>query len=360
MFHPWFANPWALGLLAALPVLAVFATLAWLRRRHALALLGTSSALHLVATMGRGRQFLRAAGMTAGLSLLVLGIAGPQWGHEPGRAGDRAGGRDLVVVLDLSRSMLAEQPSRQDRALRALKDLAASLQERGGHRVALVVFATHARVVFPLTTDYDHFRAALTQQDADNLPPALRPQKDEMVRSGTRIGEALRAALAAHEPRFKGAQDILLLSDGDDPAGDDEWAEGAAAARAQGIPVYTFGIGDPATASPIPLQNGFLMHNRQLVTTRLEKRPLQEIARRTGGLYFPAQTNNLPLGKLFRQVIEPRGEQRAGDTGEEALPRYRQRYGWFFDASLVLLTLSLVTGRWRLRGTPQKGTVPLS
>jgi Ca-activated chloride channel family protein len=339
------ASPWALWLLVVLPVLAVLATFAAYRRRRALALLGNAPALHLIARRGRGRRLLRGLAVAVGLVLLVLGIAGPQWGQEPGRLGDVAVGRDVVVVLDLSRSMLAEQPSRQERALRALRDLADTLQARGGHRVALVVFATHALVVFPLTTDYDHFRAALVQQDAASLPVSLRAQKDDVVQSGTRIGEALRVAVTVHDPHFKGGQDILLLSDGDDPAGDDEWAAGAAAAAAQGIPIYTVGLGDPRTASPIPLVSGYLRHQGRVVTTRLAERPLAEIARRTRGVYFPAHTGALPLGRLFRQVIEPRGTRPPGDTGELALPQYQQRYAWFFGPALALLALTVLGGR---------------
>jgi Ca-activated chloride channel family protein len=258
-----------------------------------------------------------------------------------------ASGRDVVVVLDLSRSMLAEQPSRQDRALRMLRDLADSFRQRGGNRVALVVFAAHARLVFPLTTDYDHFLAALDQQDADNLPPSLRPQKDDTSGSGTRIGTALRLAVAAHDPRFRGAQDILLVSDGDDPANDEEWTEGAAAARAYHIPVHTIGIGDPEVASAITTRNGLLRHDGEVVKTKLEERPLQEIARRTRGVYLPAQTNLLPLGRLFRDVVEPRGPPREGDSGEPPLPLLKQHYAWFFGTALGFLAITLMTGQWR-------------
>jgi len=286
--------------------------------------------------------------------LLVLGIAGPQWGRQTLRAEDLATGRDLVVVLDLSRSMLAEQPSRQERALGALRDLAGTMQAQGGQRVVLVVFAAHANLVFPLTTDYDHFREALAHQDADDLPPALRPRKDEAAGSGTRIGQALRMAVAAHDPHSKGAQDILLVSDGDDPAGDDEWATGAEAARAQGIPVYTVGVGDPDASSPIPTRSGPLKHNGQVVATRLEERPLQEIARRTHGLYLAARTNEVSVGKWLHGVIAARGEGRreGGEHEEQVLSLYRPRYAWFFGAALACFAFSLVTGGWRFPRQP--------
>jgi Ca-activated chloride channel family protein len=269
---------------------------------------------------------------------LIVGIAGPQWGSAELPT---APGRDIVIVLDLSRSMLAEQPSRQERAVKALQDLADTVRKRGGHRLALVVFAAHAKVICPLTHDYDHFRESVTRLDAGHLPPALRPQADGPG-SGTRIGEALRLAVQTHDPRFQGNQDILLVSDGDDPAGDGEWAHGARAAVQARIPVYTVGVGDPEKSFPIPAGNGFLRHGHKEVQTRLDEGPLEEIARRTRGLYIPARTRGLPLGQWLREVIEPRKAWRENE--EDMLPVPEPHYAWFFGAALALLAGGLCAG----------------
>jgi Ca-activated chloride channel family protein len=334
----WLANPEALWLLTLLPVLSLLGMWAWRRRRRALALLGSGLALHRLAAGRRWPHALRGMCLSLGLMALIVGIAGPQWGRDWTPA---APGRDLVVVLDLSRSMLAEHPSRQVRALKALGDLCDAVQRRGGHRLALVVFAAHARVVCPLTHDYDHFRDALAQQDAANPPPSLRPEAGGPV-SGTRIGEGLHAAVAAHDPRFAGSQDILLVSDGDDPAADGEWATGAAAAAKARIPVHVVGVGDPESASPIPAGDDSLRHGGAVVQTRLEEKPLEEIARRTRGIYIPARTQAVPLGRWLREVIEPRTAPREED--ENALPVYRQQYAWFFAPALGLLVVALVVG----------------
>src|SRR2546423_762369 len=100
-------------------------------------------------------------GWALGLAVLAAGTAGPHWGLGP--PPPTAPGRDVVVVLDLSRSMLAQDalPSRLGRAKDALRELADAVQARGGHRLGLVVFAGQAAVVCPLTHDYDHFRAKL-------------------------------------------------------------------------------------------------------------------------------------------------------------------------------------------------------
>jgi Ca-activated chloride channel family protein len=331
-------HTWALWLLAVMPVLWVFGIVAFYRRRRALRRLGSGLALRaLTSVHGRWRGLRNLCWSTAVMAL-VLGIAGPRWGTDP--AQQAASGRDLVVVLDLSRSMLAEQPSRQKRAHRALFELADSLQRRGGHRVALVIFAAQARLVCPLTHDYDHFRDAVEHADADHLPLDLRPVADGPP-SGTRIGAALRLALTAHDPQLEGYQDVLLVSDGDDPGGDDEWAEGAEQARLRGIPVYCLGVGDPAAFSEIPTPQGPLTHDGQVIKTRLEERPLQEIARRSGGVYLPGRTRPLPRAALYREVLEGRARHASRDV---ALPMYHPRYPWFFATALALFAAALLLG----------------
>src|SRR5262249_22924949 len=140
----------------------------------------------------------------------VVGVAGPQWGRDWEEAA--ASGPDLVVVLDLSRSMLAQDvlPSRSERARKALRELSYTIERRGGQRVALVVFAARARVVCPLTHDYDHFRLAVDQQDPANTPRELRPHSGGPT-SGTRIGAGLEAAVKALDPSTGTPALIILL-----------------------------------------------------------------------------------------------------------------------------------------------------
>jgi Ca-activated chloride channel family protein len=248
--------------------------------------------------------------------------------------------------------MLAEDvlPNRFERARRALEDLSYTIQQRGGHRLALVVFAGRAQIVCPLTHDYDHFRAMLENLDLVHLPAGLRPENKDAV-SGTRIGAGLETAILALDEAAAGYQDMLLLSDGDDPAQDGEWRTGAEAARRLRIPVHTVGVGNPDEASPIPGRSGEpFLHNREVVRTRLEEEPLRAIAGLTGGTYTPARTNTLPLGELFRDRIEP-GQVR--ENTQDTLPLYQQRYSWFLTAAFALLTFELMAGGgyWRITGS---------
>src|SRR4051794_8811315 len=134
-----FAHPLLLWSLVLLPGLGLLALRGWRRRRQVLTLLGDVRSLGEVRAGGRGARLLRGSCLALGLACLALGAAGPQWGRDWGEAA--APGRDLVVVLDCSRSMLAEAPSRLERARAALLDLNQALRRRGGHRLGLVLFA---------------------------------------------------------------------------------------------------------------------------------------------------------------------------------------------------------------------------
>src|SRR5579884_2595010 len=159
--HP-FAHPWLLWLLVALPLLGMLGMWSARRRRQAVARLGDLAAVEMQLASRRGWRRLRGLCLLLGMLGLGLGMAGPQWGRDWDQSA--APGRDLVVVLDCSRSMLAETPSRLERARAALIDLADAVERRGGHRLALVLFAGKPRLACPLTHDYDHFRSQL-----DNL-----------------------------------------------------------------------------------------------------------------------------------------------------------------------------------------------
>jgi Ca-activated chloride channel family protein len=339
MLHRWFAQPWAFWLLTLLPWLGMVAFFSLRRRRRALARLGSLLALQVLVSQRNGLRAVRALCLVGGLLFLIAGIAGPQWGRDWELT--TKPGRDLVVVLDLSRSMLAEQPSRQERARRALADLLGNVRQAGGHRLALIVFAAKPRLVCPLTHDYDHFALVLSQQDAANVPAELRPTPQGPT-SGTRIGAALLAAVEAHDPHKRGFQDILVVSDGDDPGGDGEWRVGLDEAHKNDIPVLTAGVGDPNSPSRIPDADGYYQHDGEVVWTRLEEKPLEEIARRTHGVYFPVRTEPFPLGQRFRSYVE---QKLATDENEDALPVYRPRYPWFFGAALALFALLMAVGR---------------
>lgn len=339
--RPWFSYPLALHLLWLLPVSILLGWLARRRGHRMLERFGLLPALRVSASP-QGVNVARALCGALGLAAAALAVAGPRWGRE--LEADLVPGRDLCVVLDLSRSMLARDllPSRSEKAKEALLDLSQTIQRRGGHRLALVVFAARPRVVCPLTHDYDHFRTAVRGQDAARQHPDIRVT-GTATPSGTRLGAALTLATRTHEPGRRGFQDILLLTDGDDPAGDAEWEEGVAAAKLLGIPVHVVGLGDAERASPVPGRGDeLLQYEGHPVQSRLEEKPLQEIARLTRGTWIPARTQSLHLGELFQQRLEAAA---AAAVGEQGLLVVRPRQAWFLGTAFGLLSLEMLLGR---------------
>jgi Ca-activated chloride channel family protein len=341
----WLAHPWALGLLGLLPILGLFAVLSFRRSRRMLARWGSRSAVEALTSVRRRRRWLRSGCRLLALVLVIIAIAGPQWGREQNPP--TAPGRDLVVVLDLSRSMLAQDvlgktsPNRLGCAVDAVQDLLATVQRRGGHQLALVVFAARARIVCPLTHDYDQVRETLANLDPADPFLDIGPGPEGSP-SGTRIGLGLTEAVRAHDPSSHGHQDIVLISDGDDPARDDEWRVGLKIVQEAAIIVHAIGVGDPDKGSLIPAgAEGQLLYQGKPVRTRLREKPLEEIARTTGGTYTPARTRAIRLGDVFREHIEPRGGR---ENAEDAPPVYRQHSAWFFGGALFFLAVGMTLG----------------
>lgn len=345
-----FARPDLLWLLLLIPLLALVNRYGLLRRGKGIAQIGRPAAVAGLQTHPRPqRRWLGVAYPLAWIAL-ILGLAGPRWGKsdEPGVAV----GRDLVLVIDLSRSMLAKDlandETRWEAARDGLIDLMDAVSRRGGHRVAVVAFAAKPKVLVPLTTDYDHVRAVIAELDGYYPPPEIRPGADPAATSGTRIGAALQAAVEAHDPRFPGSQDIILISDGDDPQNDREWLHGADAARKAGIPIHSVGIGNPNVGSLIWLEDGFLElppvegQPPDFVRTRLHEDVLRQIAAETRGHYLPARREPPRLGDFFRSVVEPNPSRLVSD---DAIPQLKDRARWFIGAALALFTVGWLRRR---------------
>jgi Ca-activated chloride channel family protein len=334
LMRHWLSHPEILFVLAVLPGLAVLASADARRRKRVLASVGAFPSIVLAR---RWPQSIRGFCLLLGLIALAVGAAGPRWGQDLTQPS--APGRDLVVVLDCSKSMFAEQPSRFERARDGLLDLAATFRKIGGHRVALVMFAARAELLCPLTHDYDHFRDVVKELDPELFDSEIGVEENSV--SGTRIGLGIVEALRACDERFKAATDILLLSDGDDPAHDQEWQFGIDLARKSEIPIYVVGIGDQTKASAIPSDVRSPNGDGAEIRTQLDERVLRAIAKGTGGTYFAARDKSFDLGSLYRNAIASKPQR---DLSDDNLPTLRDRSPWFFEAGLGLLTGSILLG----------------
>ncbi|MCZ6691065.1 MAG: VWA domain-containing protein [Planctomycetota bacterium] len=241
----------------------------------------------------RGTELLL-AGVASLLAILVL--MRPQTPAATEVTWAREASAEVMVLLDVSRSMLAEDaaPNRLERAKAELRDLARSLV---GHRIGLTVFAGHAAVVCPLTPDHGFFHLVL-----DSVGP------DTVSRGGSRIGDAIRRAVRGF-PTGPGAKLILLVTDGEDH--DSYPVEAAKAALEQGIRIVAIGFGDEG-GSEIPIVDAetgarTTLKDRlgNVVRSRLDGETLREIALTTEGAYVPAGVGVLDLEPIVSKHIAP-------------------------------------------------------
>jgi Ca-activated chloride channel family protein len=333
MLSTWFAYPVLLLTLLAVPVCSTFFLFAYFRRRQMTARLGSSLLLRKSVFVRHRVRRWKGFCILTGVALVAIASAGPQWGLD--KSAQHRKGRDVILVLDLSRSMNAEQPSRRELAIRALRHLADTFEEHGGNRIALIAFAARPRLLFPLTQDCDHLRHVLSQIEAEDIPKL----SVEEPLSGTRIGAALKLALESFDRRRANRPVIVLLSDGDDPAEDDEWLEGVTAASSKQIRIHTVGIGNPHAAENIPAGRDYLLYDGKPISTKLNETRLREIARRTDGIYIPAQTQTLPLGTFVQHLLDA-DELREEEATDDELPVYRLRYAWFLFPAVLLFMLT--------------------
>lgn len=328
-----------LYLLWGVPLLGTLYLYAGWRRRQALAAFveaGLISQLRITVSAGRRRR--KAALVLLGFLALVVALARPGWNPQPKTLTRE--GRDVVFVLDVSRSMLAEDlaPNRLERAKLAIMDC---IDKLGGDRVGLVAFAGTAAVKCPLTLDYGFFRMML----ADIAP-------DSIAQGGTMIGDALRrAADDVFDDQLSKYKDIVLITDGGDQESLPE--EAAAAAAQKGIRLLAVGLGSAEEGRRIPVTNEagertFLKYEGREVVTRLDAETLRRMVSLTpGGKYLPVGTGTFDLGSVYSTLIAG-AEKRAVES--QTAERYEEKFQIFLGLGILLLGIETVTGERRREG----------
>jgi len=325
------------------PLLIAFLWLAVRLKRRALARFGEGELVkRLSQTVSRRRQAVKLVLLVVAVAALVTALARPQFGNRVETV--RRQGQDIVVALDLSNSMLAEDiaPNRLQRAKLAMSQLITRLE---GDRIGLVAFAGEAFVQCPLTVDY---AAAMLFLNA--MEPAIVPVQ------GTDLGAALETALDAFDIEESQHRMIIVITDGEDHEG--EVASAVDRAVDAGIRIYTVGIGSP-DGVPIPdydaqgRRRGFKRDAEgNVVTTRLDEATLQRIATRTGGRYVRATGRGVELGRLTDEIASMEGRE----IEAQQVTQFEEQYQLFLGMALVLLIAEFfipdrrrVWGEWRGR-----------
>ena len=276
------------------------------------------------------------------LGLLLLSLmAGVEALMQPRAAGQleseklSTASADVMFVLDVSRSMLAEDvaPNRLARAKAEIDQLDAQLRKLDTpSRVGLIAFAGRAALVCPLTPDHSFFSTALSTVDTRSAG-----------KGGSKVGEAIKAAVRGF-PAEQGAKLMVLITDGDDQ--DQYTQEAAKAARDAGVKIVVVGLGSEQ-GSEITLRDPHtgakttLMHDGKPVISKLDGAALRKIALTTEGAYIPAGTSAIDLESIMKSHVAPIVKAAAA-TVTRQIPA--ERYQWPVLLSLVLLLASLWVG----------------
>jgi len=326
-----FAHPWLLLLLLIVPILA------WLKGKLGRPQAFLYSSVGLVKNIvgitrsSVGRILLRMRWLA--LILLLIAIARPRLGE--GHATVRASGIDIVVALDLSGSMAAEDFELKGESVNRLvmaKDvLLQFIRKRENDRIGLVAFAGRAYIATPLTLDHDFLR-----QNLDRLNLGA-------LEDGTAIGSAISAAVNRLRDIQAKSKIVVLMTDGQNNAGKVPPVTAAEAAQALGIRIYTIGVGTRGIAR-VPYMNVFGQKGYIDQKVDIDEEMLTKVAKMTGGKYFRADN-----AANFRKIYDEIDQLEKTEVEINKYQRFRELYPFFVLSGLVILLLEIILSNtvWR-------------
>ncbi len=263
---------------------------------------------------------------------LFIGLANLQYGTKAEEI--KREGVDLMIALDVSNSMLAEDlsPNRLERAKRAIYQLIEKLEN---DRLGIIIFAGEAYVQLPITSDYSSAKLFLESIGTDIVPV-----------QGTAIGKAIDLALRSFNPEAETSKAIIIITDGENHEDD---ALGAAAnALENGVIVHTIGMGSE-NGAPLPIyqngrQVGFRTDNsNNTIVSKLNEKMLQEIAAAGEGTYVRATNANAGLSIIMNDI----NKMEKKEFGSKVFKNYDDRFQLFLLISLVLLIIEFLISKRR-------------
>ena len=329
-----FSRPAVLLLLWGLPVLAGLWFLAHgraQRRLNRFVAADLRARLHIPGHAGR--RLVRGIGALIGLGLLLIAAAGPYRSQVTGLV--RRPGHDVVLALDVSRSMLVADvsPNRLSSARAALRQI---LNTQSRDRFAVVAFRQGGRLLCPLTFDHAFARQALDGAFPDSAPPGE-----------TDLASGLNTALSLFQPGRTRRRILVVASDGEDLAGRPGALTGTMATN--GVTVIGLGAGTPQ-GGVVPgygPHQPALRHDGRVVTSRLQAAPLRALAVASGGLYLALRDEAWPhagIGGLYEAFMR---DLARGDAPPDLSALDAPLYRWFAIPAFLLLLPAF--GLWSRR-----------
>ncbi len=330
-----FGNLEYLWLLTIIPLLVLFYVWAFSSKKKALQKFADSELLgHLLSSVSFTKQKIRPILFLAGVLFLIISLIQPKWGFQWKEVKRR--GLDIVVALDVSKSMLAEdiKPNRLEAAKREIKNLINLLR---GDRIAIVSFSGSSFLHCPLTLDYGTAKLFLDNLDVKSIPLG-----------GTDIGVAILKSVRAYEGHEKKHRVLILITDGEDLKG--KAMEAVEEAKKHGIVIFPIGIGRKEGA-PIPYydekgRKGFVKDREgKIVLSKLDTILLQKIALMTGGKKGSIGTGSFPLEEIYQEEVSRMDKKELESSRQK---RFENRFQWpLFIAIIMFFCEAVISERKR-------------
>jgi uncharacterized protein YegL len=318
-----FYNPGALMWLWLVPAMVGLFIYAAVKRKQATLAFGTGAAF-----ISRKREAVTSC---TAVALVILALARPAWDLQQQQLLES--GRDVIFLLDVSRSMLAEDmhPNRLENAKTAILDC---LDDLSGDRIALVLFAGSAEIRCPLTVDYDYFRMALRQASPDSV-----------ASGGTMIAHAIeRTHGKLLDAGKSGMQDVILITDGEDLVEGLDEIEAVKLLDEAGVRLIAIGIGDHSRGSRIAMEDeetgarSFMKYGNTEVWTRLHSETLRRmVANVSEGFYFDVADGPFDLAHIYRRIME---HAHRASTESQIVERYEEKFHLFLGSAVIIILVS--------------------
>lgn len=318
-----FQSPWLLLLLLLLPLWW------WRRRRHHPPAIVFSRVDALAAGPRAGRLVTRSLFVLRNLLLagVIVALARPRSGARVENT--TTSGINIVLVIDISSSMLAQDFQPQNRIEVAKEVVKRFVGERHSDRLGVVSFAAEALTQVPLTTDYPVIDAAV-----DNLQPG-------QLEDGTAIGTAIATAANRLRDAPGRSRVMILLTDGENNRGAIDPRTAARAAAQFGIRIYTIGVGTEGVA-PVPVGRGVFGLRYENMPVKIDEGLLTDVASATGGRYFRARN-----AQALEQIYEQIDRLERAPVQSRTYVRYSEQFRWPLAIALAALVLELGLLAWR-------------
>ena len=318
-----FASAWWLLLLLALPLWWV-----WRRRHRPPAIVFSRvGVLARGPRAGRGITLVLFALRNLLLAAAIVALARPRSGARAESSTSQ--GINIVLAIDLSSSMLAQDFQPQNRIEVAKDVVKRFITARTSDRIGVVAFAAEALTQVPLTTDYPVVQAAV-----DNLTIG-------QLEDGTAIGTAIATAANRLRDAPGRSRVMILLTDGENNRGAIDPRTAAKAAAAFGIKIYTIGVGTEGMA-PVPVGRGLFGLRYENRPVRIDEPLLSDIAKTTGGRYFRAR-DAAALQQIYEQINQLEREP----VQTRTYVRYTELFRWPLTLAVLALATELLLGALR-------------